>query len=90
MPMRRPRETAASGTPCRAPGRSASDSEFRQRLLADPKTAIGAELDIDIPESVTVVVHQSDMETLHLALPPDANLTEEQLEAVSAGLCCCW
>jgi len=36
------------------------------------------------------VVRESDMPTVHLALPPDPNMTEEQLEAVSAGLCCCW
>ena len=43
-----------------------------------------------MPESMNVVVHESDMQTVHLALPPDPNITEEQLEAISAGLCCCW
>ena len=70
--------------------KSAVDAEFRQRLLADPRTVIGDELDIAIPESMNIEVHESDMQTVHLALPPDPNLTEEQLEAVSAGLCCCW
>ncbi len=31
------------------------------------------------------MVHESDIQTVHLALPPDPNITEEQLEAVSAG-----
>lgn len=70
--------------------KSAVDAEFRQQLLSDPKTAITAELGITMPESMNVVVHESDMQTVHLALPPDPNITEEQLEAVSAGLCCCW
>ncbi len=70
--------------------RSAVDSDFRQQLLADPKTAISNELDITIPESMNIKVHESDMQTVHLALPPDPNITEEQLEAISAGLCCCW
>ena len=70
--------------------KSAVDAEFRQQLLADPKTAITAELGITMPESMNVVVHESDMQTVHLALPPDPNITEEQLEAISAGLCCCW
>lgn len=70
--------------------KSAVDAAFRQQLLADPKTAITAELGITMPESMNVVVHESDMQTVHLALPPDPNITEEQLEAVSAGLCCCW
>lgn len=70
--------------------KSALDAEFRQQLLSDPKTTISEELGITMPESMTVKVHESDMQTVHLALPPDPNITEEQLEAVSAGLCCCW
>ncbi|MDE2875077.1 MAG: NHLP leader peptide family RiPP precursor [Gemmatimonadota bacterium] len=70
--------------------KSALDSDFRQRLLADPKTAITGELGIAIPDSMNIKVHESDMQTVHLALPPDPNITEEQLEAISAGLCCCW
>ncbi len=70
--------------------KSALDPEFRQQLLNDPKSAISKELDISIPDSMNVVVHESDMQTVHVALPPDPHITEEQLEAVSAGLCCCW
>ena len=70
--------------------KSALDAEFRQQLLSDPKGTICQELDITIPESMNIVVHQSDMQTVHLALPPDPNISEEQLEAISAGLCCCW
>ena len=70
--------------------RSSLDEEFRKALLADPKSTICEELGITIPESMTIQVHESDMQTVHLALPPDPNITEEQLEAISAGLCCCW
>ena len=70
--------------------KSALDSDFRQQLIADPKTTISEELGITIPDSMTVKIHESDMQTVHVALPPDPNMTEEQLEAVSAGLCCCW
>ncbi len=70
--------------------KSALDTDFRQQLLDDPKTTISQELDITIPDSMNVVVHESDMQTVHVALPPDPNITEEQLEAISAGLCCCW
>ncbi|MYC83365.1 MAG: NHLP leader peptide family natural product precursor [Acidobacteria bacterium] len=70
--------------------KSALDADFRQQLLSDPKTTISEELGIAIPDSMTIKVHESDMQTVHLALPPDPNITEEQLEAVSAGLCCCW
>ena len=70
--------------------KSALNADFRKQLLADPKTAICQELGITMPESMTIKVHESDMQTVHLALPPDPNITEEQLEAISAGLCCCW
>ena len=70
--------------------KSALDSEFRQQLLADPKSTICEELDITMPESMNIQIHESDMQTVHIALPPDPNITEEQLEAVSAGLTCCW
>ena len=63
--------------------------EFRQQLVADPKTVIQQEFGVTIPESIEVVVHESDMQTVHLALPPSPVLDEEQLEAISAGLCCC-
>ena len=66
------------------------DAEFRQSLLSDPKSTICDELGISMPESMNIEIHESDMQTVHLALPPDPNLTEEQLEAISAGLCCCW
>ena len=70
--------------------KSALDDEFRRALLANPKSTISEELGITIPDSMNIEIHESDMQTVHLALPPDPNLTEEQLEAISAGLCCCW
>lgn len=70
--------------------KSGLDAEFRQSLLSDPKATICNELGITMPESMNIEVHQSDMQTVHVALPPDPNITEEQLEAISAGLCCCW
>ena len=68
--------------------KSSLDPEFRQQLLANPKSTISEELGITIPESMNIKVHESDMQTVHVALPPDPNITEEQLEAISAGLCC--
>ena len=70
--------------------KSALDADFRKQLLADPKTTISQELGVTMPESMTIKIHESDMQTVHLALPPDPHITEEQLEAISAGLCCCW
>ena len=69
--------------------RAAEDSAFRAQLVADPKGVMNQEFGISVPDNIDIVVHESDMRTVHLALPPDPVMDEEQLEAISAGLCCC-
>ncbi len=69
--------------------KSVQDAEFRRQLIADPKNIIHQEFGIEIPDSIQIQVHDSDLQNLHLSLPPSTELTEEQLEAISAGLCCC-
>ena len=68
--------------------KSTEDPGFRQQLLTDPKSAIQQEFGITIPDNIQIKVHESDMSTVHLALPPSSVLNEEQLQAVAAGLCC--
>ncbi len=65
-----------------------SDGDFRSLLVSNPKDAISQELGVDIPDDVNIVVHESNAETLHLALPV-SEIGEEQLEAIAAGRCCC-
>ena len=69
--------------------RAAEDADFRQQLIADPKGVISQELGVTIPDSMEIKVHESDIQTVHLALPVTGDMTEEQLEAISAGLSCC-
>lgn len=69
--------------------RAAEDSAFRAQLVSDPKGVMNQEFGITVPDNIEIVVHESDMRTVHLALPPDPVMDEEQLEAISAGLCCC-
>ncbi|MCY4476557.1 MAG: NHLP leader peptide family RiPP precursor [Gammaproteobacteria bacterium] len=69
--------------------RAAEDSDFRRGLIADPKGALHQEFGIEIPDHIEIHVHQSDFSTVHVVLPPDQALDEEQLEAISAGMCCC-
>ncbi len=69
--------------------RAADDSDFRRGLIADPKGTLYQEFGIEIPDHIEFHVHQSDMRTVHVVLPPDSVLDEEQLEAISAGMCCC-
>lgn len=68
--------------------KAVGDADFRNMLLSNPKEAISAELGVDLPEDVEVVVHESDPKTLHLALPV-SEISEEDLEAIAAGRCCC-
>ena len=69
--------------------KAVEDSAYRAKLLADPKGVLSEEFGINIPASMEIRVHESDMNVVHVALPPSADLSEEQLEAVAAGLCCC-
>ncbi|UKB83914.1 NHLP leader peptide family RiPP precursor [Chryseobacterium sp. MEBOG06] len=69
------------------------DAEFKKELLADPISAIekltGKKL--NLPEGKTLVVRdQTDESTIYINIPAkvqiDAELNEEQLEAVSGGI----
>ncbi|MCY3728818.1 MAG: NHLP leader peptide family RiPP precursor [Nitrospira sp.] len=68
--------------------KSVEDLEFRKQLMSDPKKTIQKEFGVDFPENTQVQVHVSDMNTIHLSIPP-GELEEEQLEAIAAGRCCC-
>lgn len=68
--------------------KAVEDLEFRRQLMSDPKNAIEKELGIAFPDNIQVQVHESDMNTIHLSIPP-GQLEEEQLEAIAAGRCCC-
>lgn len=53
------------------------DPAFKQELLKDPRSVIQRELGIQIPETVTLSVHEETPEALHLVLPlPPAALTQ--------------
>lgn len=69
--------------------KAAEDPAFRAQLVADPKSVLYQEFGVSVPDNIDIQVHESDMRTVHLALPPSPVLDEEQLQAVSAGLCCC-
>ena len=66
--------------------KAAADSEFRARLIADPRAAISAEIGQPIPEGFDVVVHEDSATTAHLALPPSPKLTEAEMEMATGGL----
>jgi len=65
--------------------KAAADDSFRTGLLEDPKAAIKEALNLDLPESVTVHVHEETALAAHVVLPPSSGLTETDLEGITAG-----
>ena len=61
--------------------KAAEDPDFRERLLASPKSVIQQELSVEIPESFEIKVHEDSPTTAHLVLPPVAKLAETDLQA---------
>ena len=65
--------------------KAAADDGFRAALVQDPRATIKEALNLDLPESVTVHVHEETASAAHLVLPPNSGLTETDLEGISAG-----
>jgi hypothetical protein len=68
--------------------RASTDPAFRERLLTDPKAAIGEELGTPVPEHVDVRVVEETGTTLYLVLPPAASgreLSEAELETIAGA-----
>ena len=65
--------------------KASQDAEFRAQLLSNPKEAIGQELDLTVPASLSIEVHEESATTAHLVLPSDSSLGEDDLRAVAGG-----
>jgi len=66
--------------------RAAEDPGFRSELMSDPRAALSSELGVDIPDAVSVLVHEESLSELHVVLPVATEaLSDEQLEMVSGG-----
>jgi nucleotide-binding universal stress UspA family protein len=65
-----------------------TDADARERFLADPKAVLAA-AGLDLPEWFTVTAREGDAAELIITVPglrdPDADLSDEQLDAVVAG-----
>ena len=72
----------------KAVARAWTDSDYKARLLEDPKNAL-AEMGFDVPSGNTVNVVENTSDTHHLVLPaaPDAagDMSMEELEKVAGG-----
>jgi len=68
--------------------RAATDAEFRQRLLSDPRGAVSEFAGHELPESFNIVFIENKADaTIVLPDPmdPAAELSEAELEAVAGG-----
>jgi hypothetical protein len=65
-----------------------TDAQARERFLADPKAVLVA-AGLDLPEWFTVSAREGDAAELTITVPglrdPDADISDEQLEAVDGG-----
>ena len=65
-----------------------TDADARQRFLADPKAVLAA-AGLDLPEWFTVTAREGDAAELIITVPglldPDADISDEQLDAVPGG-----
>ena len=65
--------------------KATKDGQFRAHLIAEPKAAIQEALGIELPESMSVTVHEDSPTSAHVVLPPRARLTDEDLALIAAG-----
>jgi len=75
---------SAPGTDDPVVRRAIEDPEFRERLFADPASAIEEAVGLSVPDDVEIIVVENGPKMFHLVLPP-ADVTLEQMDAVAGG-----
>jgi hypothetical protein len=68
--------------------RSATDMEFRQKLVSEPRTAFAEYTGRDVPESFNVAFVENRADAtivLPHAIDTEAELSEQELETVAGG-----
>ena len=67
--------------------RSLIDSDFRQRLLDDPASALRDDIGVALPDGFNIHVHEDNgVDAAHVVLPPPSQLSAEEMQQV-AGAC---
>ena len=65
--------------------RAGEDSDFRERLLAQPKETIEREFGLTLAEDHEVHVHEETYSATHIVLPPKSKLSEAERDAARTG-----
>lgn len=66
--------------------RAGEDPDFRARLLADPEGTLKDEYGFKVPEGMELKVIEDSRSTSHLVLPPDPQLSMEEMRLISGGV----
>ena len=70
-------------------GFASSNAEYREALMRDPKSVLAAQMQQELPESLSVKVIEESSDTIFLVLPhvpaEGAELSDADLEAVAGG-----
>ena len=65
--------------------RAAKDSDFRERLLAQPKDTLEREFGVTLPADHEIHVHEEADSATHVILPPRSKLSDAEREEAKAG-----
>ena len=65
--------------------RAAEDSDFRERLLRNPRETIEMEFGVTLAEDHEIHVHEESYAATHVVLPPRSKLSEAEREAARTG-----
>lgn len=66
--------------------RAGEDPDFRTRLLSDPEATLRDEYGFKVPEGMALKVVEDSRSTSHLVLPPNPQLSIEEMRAISGGI----
>ena len=65
--------------------RAGENSDFRERLLANPRETIEREFGVTLAEDHEIHVHEETYATTHIVLPPRSKLTEAERKEARTG-----
>lgn len=66
--------------------RAGEDQDFRARLLSEPEATLKQEYGFAVPDGMQLKVIEDSRTTSHLVLPPNPQLSMEEMRAVSGGI----
>lgn len=66
--------------------RAGEDPDFRARLLSEPEATLKQEYGFAVPDGMKLKVIEDSRDTSHLLLPPNPQLSLDEMHTVSGGI----